>query len=244
MTVSRGRAGGDARESSWVFTCEHGGCAVPREYGTLGLARADLRDHIGWDVGAAAVMKAVAEQLGAPSVASKYSRLLVDCNRTPDEASLIPQRSDGRMIPANAKVTKVERRRRLALYHEPYHDRVDRMVARARREADGRTVRLLSLHSFTPAMDGRTRRLDMGVLFDDHEPLARGLGLALKGRGFIVRYNQPYSGLDGLIYAARRHGRAHGIGYVELEINNALIRTDEACRSVAAELAAALDALD
>ncbi len=229
-----------SRESRWVFTCEHAGYALPREYGTLGLAREDLRDHIGWDIGAAAVMKEAAMRLGAPRVASRYSRLLVDCNREPHEDSLVPAESDGRMIPGNAKLTKVERRRRLALYYEPYHDRIDSMVARARRRADGRTVRLLSMHSFTPAMNGRPRRLDIGVLFDDHETLARRLGVALKARGFTVRYNQPYSGLDGLIYAARRHGRAHGIPYVELEINNALIRTEATARRIAHELVAAL----
>lgn len=238
------RAGRAARESLWVLTCEHGGYALPREYGTLGLDRSDLRDHIGWDIGAAGVMRAAARRLGAPGVASRYSRLLIDLNREPDQDSLIPAWSDGRAIPGNARVSQVERRRRMALYHEPYHDRVDRMIARARRNADGGRVRLLSVHSFTPAMEGRARRFDLGVLFDDHEPLARRLGRALKDRGFTIRYNQPYSGIDGLIYAARRHGRAHGIPYVELELNNALIRSAAEQRRVGAEVAAALESMD
>lgn len=240
--MSRARRGGEGgrSESSWVLTCEHAGYALPREYGTLGLARVDLRDHIGWDIGAGAVMKEVAGRLAVPSVASRYSRLLVDLNRAPDEESLIPAHSDGRQVPGNERLTTLERRRRLALYYEPYHDRVDRMVARARRSADGRTVRLLSVHSFTPAMNGRTRPFDLGVLFDDHEPLARRLGVALKRQGFRVRYNEPYSGIDGLIYSARRHGRAHGIPYVELEVNNKLVRSDAACAAIGRRIAAAV----
>lgn len=226
------------------MSCEHGGYALPREYGTLGLTREDLRDHIGWDIGAAAVMREAARLLGAPSIASKYSRLLVDCNRDAHEESLIPASSDGREVPGNQRVSKLERRRRIALYHEPYHDRLDRMIARARRSSDAGPVQLLSVHSFTPAMNGRTRPFDMGVLFDDHERLARRFGVALKDRGFRVRYNQPYSGIDGMIFAARRHGRAHGIPYVELEINNALVRTEGACRRVAREIVAAIRVMD
>ena len=47
--AARGRAAG---ERVWILTCEHASCAVPREYRSLGLARAELRDHIGWDLGA------------------------------------------------------------------------------------------------------------------------------------------------------------------------------------------------
>ena len=44
--------------------------------------------------------------------------------------------------------------------------------------------------------------------------------------GFSVRMNEPYSGLDGLIFSARSHGRRHGLRYLELEINNRLLRRD------------------
>ena len=46
--------------------------------------------------------------------------------------------------------------------------------------------------------------------------------------------NEPYSGLDGLIYSARRHGRRHGVRYLELEINNALLRARRTRRAAVA----------
>lgn len=234
--MSAGRRG----KALWVLTCEHGGYALPREYGTLGLARADLRDHIGWDIGAAEVTKEVARRLRLPSVVSRYSRLLVDLNRAGEEASLIPEESDGRTVPGNRNLSEEERRRRLDRFHAPYHERVDRVIAKALSDARGRPVRLLSVHSFTPILNGRARPFDIGVLFDDHEHLARRLGRALRAVAFTIRYNQPYSGREGLIYSARRHGRAHRIPYLELEINNALLRTPAAIRHLARPLSHAL----
>lgn len=228
----------------WIFTCEHAGYAVPREYGTLGLSREDLRDHIGWDIGAAAVAREAASRLSAPLVASHYSRLLIDLNRAPDERSLIVERSDGRRVPGNEKIGAAERRRRIRLYHEPYHDRVDRAVSRLSRRSRGQEVRLLSMHSFTPSLDGRSRPFDVGVLFDEHPGPAHELGRALRRLGLRVRYNEPYSGLDGLIYAARRHGLAHDIVYLELEVNNALVRTRSGIAKMGRSVARALAQMD
>jgi len=233
----------------WILTCEHASSAVPRAYRSLGLERRHLRDHIGWDVGARAVQREVARRLGAPQVASRWSRLLVDCNRDPDDPSLILPASDGVRVPGNARVSRAERALRLERYHAPYHAAVDRAVERelaaARGSARGeggrpREVRILALHSFTPVMAGKTRRLDIGVLYDAHPKLARALGGALRELGYRVRYNQPYSGLAGLIYSARRHGTKHRVAYVELEINNGLIRTADGVARIGRDVARAL----
>jgi predicted N-formylglutamate amidohydrolase len=223
-----------------VLTCEHAGCAVPRAYGSLGLGRSAIRDHIGWDVGARALQRAIATKLGAPSVASRWSRLLVDCNRDPADPSLILAVSDGIAVPGNARVSAAERRRRLAAYYEPYHAAVARMIATARRRRPDARLRLLALHSFTPVMAGVERALDIGVLFDAHPALARRLGRRLAERGYRVRYNEPYSGLAGLIYSARRHGRAAGIEYVELEVNNALLRAPASVARIGRDVARVL----
>lgn len=231
-----------APPSSWVLACEHASCSLPRVYGTLGIPRADLRDHIGWDVGAAAVMGEAARRLGAPCVASRWSRLLIDCNRDAADPSLIVARSDGREIPGNARLTRRERERRLAEYYAPYHEAVDRAIRRAL--ARGDDVRLLSVHSFTPCLqDGRPRPFDIGVLYDRHVPLARRLGSALRKIGYTIRYNEPYSGLAGLIYSARRHGDGNGIPYVELEINNGLLRDTAGTKRLGRDVAKALQSI-
>lgn len=189
------------------------------------------------------MQREIARRLRVPYVASRWSRLLVDCNRATEDATLIVSASDGVVVPANARISAAERRRRVHDYYEPYHAAVDRMIRRARRSAGERPVRLLSLHSFTPVLAGSERRFEIGVLFDEHERLARRLGRALERHGYRVRYNEPYSGRAGLIYSARRHGNAHAIDYVELEINNCLIRAPAGQRRLGRDVAAAIAAI-
>jgi predicted N-formylglutamate amidohydrolase len=73
----------------------------------------------------------------------------------------------------------------------------------------------------------KERRFDLGVLFDAYDDLAQEFGQRLHHEGHNVRYNEPYSGYDGLIFSARSHGERHGIVYLELEINQGLIETSE-----------------
>ena len=224
----------------WVLTCEHASWALPRAYRGLGLGRAERRDHIGWDIGAHAVQRHLSRALGAPMVASRWSRLLVDCNRAPDDPTLIVAQSDGVRVPGNRRLSAAERRRRLAEFYEPYHAAVERTVKRACARRPATRVRLLALHSFTPVMAGVRRELDIGVLYDEFPALARRFGRALRAEGYRVRYNEPYSGLAGLIYSARRHANAAGIEYVELEINNRLLREPRDIARIARDVARAI----
>ena len=73
------------------------------------------------------------------------------------------------------------------------------------------------------------------MLFDVHT--TRGCPADGVGRQiFAVRMNEPYSGLDGLIFSARSHGLRHSTRYLELEINNRLLRRDDEARAVARRL--------
>jgi len=163
--------------------------------------------------------------------------LVIDCNRDLGDHDLIVGQSDGVRIPGNQALSPDERERRVREFYEPYHHAVDAEVARH----PGALV--LSIHSFTPVLSGMERRFDIGVLFDSFHREAHQLGEALAHDGFRVRYNQPYSGLDGLIYSARRHGMRHARTYLELEVNNGLLRSDTAAQAVAQRIAPAVAAL-
>lgn len=216
-----------------VLTCEHASHAVPTGCSNLGLSEQELRRHIGWDIGARAVLEIVAQTLDAPAVCSGYSRLLVDCNRDLQDDDLIIEESDGTIIPGNVDVSSAERQKRLSQFYYPYHEAIDRMIERMVTQKGADSVRLLSLHSFTAAMKGQKRpqdrSFDIGILFDRYAELATDLGQRLESEGgYRVRHNEPYSGYDGLIFSARSHGDRHRLVYLELEMNNSLLtRPDE-----------------
>ena len=222
-----------------VLTCEHAAYTLPDRYGTLGLAADDLRRHIGWDIGAWAVVRALLRHVDSAAVSSAYSRLLIDCNRASSDHDLILPESDGTPVPGNRGLTDAERQRRTREFYAPYHAAVDRIVL----DRVDTSRLLLSVHSFTPTLDGKDRPFDVGVLFDDHEDLAREFGQRLAHTGYRVRDNEPYSGYAGLIFSARRHGRRHGLPYLEIEMNNGLLLTPAGVADMGRRLGRVLRAL-
>ncbi len=220
-----------------LLTCEHASSALPVEYDHLGLEPERLQEHIGWDIGARQATEALARSFDAPAALAGVSRLLIDCNRDLADHELIVSESHGTNIPRNRHLDGAERDRRIREFYRPYHEAIDSVLARKR------TSFLLSVHSFTPALNGRERRFDVGVLFDAYSTHAERLGEALARGGLRVRYNQPYSGLDGLIFSAQLHGSRHRIPYLEMEINNRLLRNPAEAVACADRLAAALRTL-
>jgi predicted N-formylglutamate amidohydrolase len=212
--------------SPLVLTCEHASCAIPGEY-DLGLEAELLEEHIGWDIGARRVTETLARQFDAVAVLSGVSRLVIDCNRDLSDHDLIVAESHGVPVPGNVSIDGAERQRRVRDFYRPYHETVDAVLA------ERRGAFLFSIHSFTPTLKGRERRFDAGVLFDEYAAEARRFGDALAASGLRVRYNEPYSGLDGLIFSARTHGLRHRVRYLELELNNRLLREETAARVIA-----------
>lgn len=213
-------------EAPLLLLCEHAGCALPPEVGTLGLEPCRLRTHWGWDPGALDVMLAAGRTLGIGSVHSVYSRLLIDLNRTlasPDlfRAELEP----GRPVPGNVGISEGERRRRIEQYYEPYHRAVDDAI-RARLKGHPH-ITIICVHSFTPKLSGPVRAFDVGLLFDGFEDLVRKVQAGFQTRGFRALLNQPYSGAGGNIYAMHFHGQRHRLVYWCVEVNNLLVRDPE-----------------
>jgi len=202
-----------------VLTCEHASCDVPEEYQGLGISSVEINRHIGWDIGARSVVEALAQALDAPAVCSGYSRLLIDCNRSLADHDLIVQQSDETRVPGNQDLSIEEQNKRLTRFYHPYHEAIDRLL----REKKTPDLTLLSIHSFTPLLGKSERQFDLGILFDQYDDLALEVGQRLSACGYQVRYNEPYSGYDGLIFSARSHGERHGGVYLEIEINNSLI---------------------
>jgi predicted N-formylglutamate amidohydrolase len=205
-----------------ILLCDHAGNAMPPGYGTLGLPPEQLKRHIAYDIGAAAVTRALAAALQVPAVLTRYSRLLIDPNRGRDDPTLIMRLSDGAVVPGNRKLDAAEQEERLRLYYEPYHRAVDEVID-SFLEAGVAPV-LLSIHSFTESWKLLPRPWHVGVLFGDDARLARPLLDALYAEGdLIVGENEPYAGqLEG--DCLWQHGAQRGLASAIVEIRQDLIR--------------------
>lgn len=225
--------------SPLVLTCEHAASAVPDGLETTDTDRKWLKTHWGWDIGIFDVTRALAEIEGAPVVASRYSRLLCDVNRHPEQRGLVRTHIKDDPISFNQNLDQRDVYRRLATYHAPYHRLVDECLTR--QVELNRNVKLISMHSFTPELDGEVRDMEIGVLFHDgQDDYADHMADAFRAEGFSTALNEPYSGKNNMIYSVRRHGLAHDIRHLELEIRNDLIDTPDKAADMAESVAAAL----
>ena len=102
---------------------------------------------------------------------------------------------------------------------------------------------MLSIHSFTPSLNGEARSMEAGVLFDKFPTMARELRELLIDQGFRTALNEPYSGLMGLMSAAKRHGTAYGVIYLQLELRQDLMTSEHDAHQVAARVARAIKGL-
>lgn len=203
-------------DAAVVLTCEHASERLPDPWRWSAADRRLVGTHWAFDLGAGLLTRDLAAAFDAPAVLSRFTRLLADPNREPGEASLFLARAGGREVELNRRVEGADRARRLEVYFEGYHGAVDRVAG-----VSGAEV-LLSVHTFTPVYEGRRRTLELGVLFDTEQKLAGRVATALGEVGFRAALNEPYSGQEGLIYAAARHAARHGKRALELEMRQDL----------------------
>lgn len=230
-------------EGPLVITCEHASNRIPRPLSTTTDDRAWLATHWGWDIGARTVSRELVRRSRSHAVLARFSRLLCDPNRPPTHRDFIRKDTEGWQLTFNRTLDEEQVAWRQAQYFDAYHTAVDSAIRTRMARPGGGDVVLLSVHSFTPIWNGRMREMDMGVLFDKFEPIAQRLGEELTKEGFRTALNEPYSALDGLNYAVSRHGTAHGLVYLELEVSQSLIATPARARKVAARLCRAVNKL-
>jgi predicted N-formylglutamate amidohydrolase len=201
--------------SDIVLVCDHASNRIPMHLKSLGLTEEELNSHIGWDPGAHLVASYLSAHLDAPLVFSNYSRLVIDCNRPPERIDSIPTISDNIKIHGNQGLTKQECLNRRKFLFNPYHNAIDELL----QSRVGRNTFLLSIHSFTPVLQGITRPWQIGVCYLEESKWSRNWLSALQGQLDVkVGYNQPYSIETGWDYTIPIHGKKHGVPAIMLEI--------------------------
>lgn len=211
--------------SPLFLVCEHAGRRIPKSLQSLGLPARELERHIAYDIGAEQVARGLCEQLDAPLVLQRYSRLVYDCNRPPEAAGAIPVLSDLTEIPGNRGLSEAQKRQRVQEIYEPFHAQVGKLIDL--RLKAGQRVIFITIHSFTPVFKGIARKLDVGLLFDGDRGFTDQIGPLLRAAGrFDVRYNEPYGPADGVCHTLNVHAGVRGLPYSMIEIRNDLIANE------------------
>ncbi len=224
---------------SVLIVCEHASNRIPQHLQSLGVTDDVAHSHVAWDPGALGVAQALLSRLPGVLVAGGVSRLVYDCNRPPEAASAVPEKSEIYQIPGNTGLSAKARGDRVAKVYDPFSETVSHQIAT---HAASLTA-MVTVHSFTPVFHGEARSVELGVLHGKDDLLA--LDMLAKQPApapYTIRLNEPYSASDGVAHTLDKHGVANGLPNVMLEIRNDLIRQAAEQDAMAAFLAPWIDA--
>ena len=215
-----------------IISCEHASNRVPPRFAHIFTGQGKvLTSHQAYDYGAAKLARSLAGQIHAPVYLGAISRLLIDLNRSPsNRKSLFTHYS--RMLPQN------ERELLLQKYYLPYREKVENAVGEI--IGKGKPVVHVSIHSFAPVKRGKTRKADIGLLYDPARKAEKDICafmvqlLKKEVVSLRVRRNYPYQGkTDGFTSYLRRKYAAKFYAGIEIEINqDFLLQNDNNTKKV------------
>ena len=212
----------EAGPSPYVLICEHASNQIPKNLGTMGLDEADLGRHIAYDIGAAATASLLSRLLDAPLILQRYSRLVYDCNRPPEQPSAMPEHSEIFEIPGNKNLSAEDKLARTQEIYRPFHDAIAAFLDV--RAARGKRAIPVSIHSFTKNYKGKERAVELGLLFDRDPWLANQLVKCFPDVN--TQLNEPYGPKDGVMHLMNFHAAPRGLHHLMIEIRNDLIVTE------------------
>jgi predicted N-formylglutamate amidohydrolase len=199
---------------SVVVTCEHAGNEVPPYFAHLFQPHQQiLLSHRGWDSGAYQVAEFLAEGFQCNLFGCHLTRLLIETNRSIHSNDLFSEFSKN--------LSEQDKQALVNDVYYAYRNAVEQEI-----ESLEKPVFHLSVHSFTPVLNGVERHVDIGLLFDPARSLekdictlwVKNLLKALPDK--CIQFNQPYLGTDdGFTTYLRTRFSDPGYAGIEIEIN-------------------------
>ena len=206
-----------------ILTCEHAGNEIPAHYEHLFAKAHDvLQTHRGYDPGALDLFR---ELSGLAVFSQEYmiSRLLVEPNRSLGHPQLFSEYTN--------QLPEAEKEELLEEFYLPYRHYIESRIGNY--ISAGGEVLHISVHSFTPELDGEVRNADVGLLFDPardeeaHFCKRFQKSLFKQDKELEVKFNYPYLGIDdGFTTYLRQKFPKQYLG-IELEVNQKFVKDNK-----------------
>ena len=211
-----------------LLTCEHAFPDIPEKYGDLFISVPQvLETHEAFDPGAFDMFQKL-KVLADFTHHQKIGRLLVESNRSLWHKSLFSRFSK--------ELGENEKQEILETYYFPYRRKVEDKIRILIDQ--GNKVLHISVHSFTPVLNGKERNCDIGLLYDpgkkqEEEISAKWKKIIQKySSGTKVRFNYPYLGkADGFTTSLRKNFPEEYMG-IELEMNQKWVKDGKMDKSL------------
>ena len=208
-----------------LLVCDHASRRFPKSLGTMGIDPVARRCHLAIDIGAGNLTQSIAENIGVTAVLCQYSRLIIDCNRQLMDPGAFLEFGDGVVIVGNRNLHANEKKLREEEIYWPYHGAIDAQIKRL--HVPELAPAFVSIHSFTPVLNGESHVFEMGVLWDTDRVTAEMFINDFRKAGYHVGDNEPYSGKAPQDFTIDHHAESIGIPHIGIEIRQDLI-DDEA----------------
>ena len=215
-----------------LLVCDHASCRFPESLGDMGLDPFARRCHLAIDIGAGSLTERIAKGIGATAVLAQYSRLIVDCNRQLMDPGAFLEYGDGILVPGNRNLHQAEKDQRADAIYWPYHHAIDEQIKRLK--ASGPPPAFVSVHSFTPVLNGESRPWQVGVLWDKDQSLSDIFIEDFRAAGYLTGDNEPYSGKAPQDFTIDHHAETIGLPHVGIEIRQDLIDDIEGVEKIGA----------
>nr|WP_321451963.1 N-formylglutamate amidohydrolase [uncultured Carboxylicivirga sp.] len=213
-----------------VLSCEHAVNTVPEKYKYLFQgAEKILQTHRGYDLGALELFKMLQNSDVAFSQSTTVSRLLIDINRSLYRRTLFSEFTK----PLNQSAKDEILEEYYYGFRRPFEEKIYQLWNQ------NHTVLHLSVHSFTPELNGEIRQTDLGILYHPGRPQEKQFAKIWKQEllkllpEFRVRFNYPYKGKpDGHVRYFRDREEEKYLG-LEFEMNQKYAENSQVHKKIA-----------
>ncbi len=229
------------KQTVLVLSCEHAVDTIPDKYRDLFQKPLSSRlQKKAMDHGALNITKQISQILHCDFTQNSVSRLLIDCNRSLANKRCFSKYSN--------TLSEAEKQTLIDQYYTPFRQQTKALIDQ-HIEAN-RQVLHISIHTFSPILRGFRQNAGIGLLYDtkrhgEKEVARIWHGLLLQETpSYRIRYNYPFPGNSDSYTKTLRHTYAEKdyLG-IEMEVNQALLKTSTAINEVTSALSHSLGEL-